>query len=373
MEIVLVAGARPNFMKVAPIMEAIKQHNAAAPTKKEHIEPVLVHTGQHYDYEMSQIFFKDLELPQPDFHLGVGSGSHAEQTGKVMVEMEKVLLARRPGLVSVVGDVNSTLGAALTAAKMHIRVAHVEAGLRSYDRSMPEEINRRLTDLIADYLFTPSPDAGENLRREGISEGKIFFVGNVMVDSLLHNREKAQGSDILLRLGLSKGKYAVLTLHRPSNVDSAGSLTGITKALEVIGREVPVVFPVHVRTRKNIDRLGLGQRFEELSSKRGLIVIDPLGYLDFLCLMMNAWFVMTDSGGIQEEATVLDVPCLTLRGNTERPITINQGTNILVGNDAEKIVAEVFKILGGQGKRGKCPELWDGMAADRIVSILAKQ
>jgi len=227
-----------------------------------------------------------------------------------------------------------------------------------------------LTDLIADYLFTPSPDASENLRREGIAGEKIFFVGNVMVDSLLHNREKAQASEILLRLGLAGEKYAILTLHRPGNVDNASGLTRILEALEVITREIPVIFPIHGRTRKSIDQFGLGQRFAELNSKKGLVIVDPLGYLDFLCLMMNARLVMTDSGGIQEEATVLDIPCLTLRENTERPITISQGTNILAGSNTEKIVAEVFNVLEGRGKRGTCPELWDGRTSERIVSIL---
>lgn len=370
MEVILVAGARPNFMKVAPIIGAIHRHNETSLTGKNHVKPVLVHTGQHYDYEMSQVFFQDLELPQPDIYLGVGSGSHAEQTGRVMVELEKVLQARCPDLVLVVGDVNSTLGAALAAVKLSIPVAHVEAGLRSNDKSMPEEINRKLTDLIADYLFTPSPDAGDNLRKEGIGEEKIFLVGNVMVDSLLHNREKAKASEILPRLSLAEGKYAILTLHRPGNVDAAGGLTRILEALEVITREIPVIFPIHGRTRKNIDRFGLGQRFAELNAKKGLTIVDPLGYLDFLCLMMNTRLVMTDSGGIQEEATVLDIPCLTLRDNTERPITISQGTNILVGSNTEKIIAEVFNILQGRGKRGTCPELWDGKTSERIVSIL---
>lgn len=352
-------------MKVAPIIRAINKHNAS--TRSTHIEPLFVHTGQHYDYEMSQIFFKDLELPQPDIYLGAGSGTHAEQTGKVMIAFEKVLFKERPDLVIVVGDVNSTLAGALAAVKLCIPVAHVEAGLRSYDRTMPEEINRLLTDAISDYLFTPSPDAEENLKREGISQEKIFFVGNVMVDSLLYNKTRAEQSQILSQLKLAEKGYALVTLHRPTNVDEKDSLLRIIEALREITRRLPVVFPAHPRTRKNITKFEFSQILED----RRILLIEPLGYLDFLNLEMNAKFVMTDSGGIQEETTVLSIPCLTLRNTTERPITISQGTNVLVWNHAEKIVEEASKILDGRGKTGNCPELWDGKTAERIVEILA--
>jgi len=355
-------------MKVAPIIRAINKHNASP--RSTHIEPLLVHTGQHYDYEMSQIFFKDLELPQPDIYLGVGSGTHAEQTAKVMIELEKVLLKEKPDLVVVVGDVNSTLAAALAAVKLCIPVAHVEAGLRSYDRAMPEEINRLLTDAVSDYLFTPSPDADENLRKEGIPEDKIFLVGDVMVDSLLHNKAEAAKSVILHQLSLAEKGYALLTLHRPSNVDEKESLLRIIRALSEISRTIRIVFPAHPRTQKRL------REFDLLShlpiANQEFLLIDPLGYLDFLNLEMNAKFVMTDSGGIQEETTVLDVPCLTLRNTTERPITISQGTNVLVWNDTQTIIEEAFKILDGNAKKGKCPEFWDGMTAERIIDIIGE-
>jgi len=366
MKIILVCGARPNFMKIAPIMRAIQKHNDSP--NADSIEPVLVHTGQHYDYEMSRVFFENLELPEPDFYLGVGSGSHAEQTGRIMIELEKVLVAKSPDLVIVVGDVNSTLAATLASVKLLIPVGHVEAGLRSYDRSMPEEINRLLTDAVSDYLFTPSPNAGENLKKEGIAEERIFLVGNVMVDSLLYNKEKAEHSQILSRLGLKEGNYALLTLHRPSNVDKKESLLNIIRALRQISQRLPIVFPAHPRTQKRLKEFDLLDQSSVTSHQ--FLLIEPLGYLDFLKLMMNAKFVMTDSGGIQEETTVLDIPCLTLRNTTERPITISQGTNILVGNGTRKIIEEAFKILDGGGKRGSCPELWDGMTAERIVEIL---
>jgi len=374
MKIVLVVGARPNFMKIAPLIRAIEKYNANHQSLVT-IHHVLVHTGQHYDYEMSQIFFKDLELPQPDIYLGAGSGTHAEQTGKIMIELEKVLFKERPHLVIVVGDVNSTLAGALAAVKLHIPVAHVEAGLRSYDRTMPEEINRLLTDAISDYLFTPSPDADENLRKEGIPEDKIFLVGDVMVDSLLYNKARAEKSDILERLGLVTSHqspvtpYALLTLHRPSNVDEKESLLKIIAALSEISRRIRIVFPAHPRTQKRLKEFDILNNLPVTSLQ--LLITESLGYLDFLNLEMNAKFVMTDSGGIQEETTVLGIPCLTLRNTTERPITLTRGTNILVWNHTEKIVEEAFKILDGKGKTGNCPELWDGKTAERIVEILA--
>ncbi|MFC2056413.1 non-hydrolyzing UDP-N-acetylglucosamine 2-epimerase [Chloroflexota bacterium] len=366
MKIILVCGARPNFMKIAPLMRTVEQQNSSSSGRL--IEPFLVHTGQHYDYKMSQIFFQDLELPEPNIHLDVGSGTHAEQTGKVMIGFEKVVFQEEPDLVVVVGDVNSTLAAALTATKLHIPIAHVEAGLRSFDRTMPEEINRFLTDAISDYLFTPSPDADKNLRREGVAEGKIYLVGDIMVDSLLHNKEKARSSQVLSQSGVSPGNYALLTLHRPSNVDEKGSLLKIGKALKEISQRIPIVFPAHPRTRKNIEKFGLNGFFED---KRTLL-IEPLGYLDFLKLMMDCKFAMTDSGGIQEETTVLGIPCLTLRNTTERPVTVSQGTNTLVWNDTEKIVEEASAILDGRGKKGNCPEFWDGKTAERIVDILVQ-
>jgi UDP-N-acetylglucosamine 2-epimerase (non-hydrolysing) len=377
MKIILVAGARPNFMKIDPILRAIDKRNASG--KRKTIKPFLVHTGQHYDYEMSKVFFEELDLPEPDVYLGVGSGTHAEQTGKVMIELEKVLVEQKPHLVLVVGDVNSTLAGALAAVKLHIPVAHVEAGLRSFDREMPEEINRLLTDAISDYLFTPSADADENLIREGVAREKVFLVGDVMVDSLLFNKDKATQRRILQEMGLEKGKYALLTLHRPDNVDRKDNLTKITLALKQISQRIPVIFPCHPRTRNTINQFGLGEYFHYTDngtctnlSTDAVHLIAPLGYLDFLQLMMNCRFVMTDSGGIQEETTVLGTPCLTLRNTTERPITISEGTNLLVGNRTRKTVEEAFKILNGKGKKGVKPQLWDGKAAERIVNILAK-
>jgi len=367
-------------MKIAPLIRAIDKHNTQNLGPK--LTPILVHTGQHYDYEMSQVFFQDLELPKPDVYLGVGSGTHARQTGKVMIEFEKVLLKEKPDLVVVVGDVNSTLAAALAAVKLHISVAHVEAGLRSYDRTMPEEINRLLTDQISDYLFTPSRDADENLKREGIPREKIFFVGNVMVDSLLFNKARADQSQIFAQLKLAEEGYALLTLHRPSNVDEKHSLTNIMSAITKISESIPVVFPAHPRTQKKLREFNLDNHATLIASpselnelnkpnkpSNQLLIIPPLSYLDFLKLEMYAKFVMTDSGGIQEETTVLNVPCLTLRDTTERPITITRGTNVLVGNRPQKIIEEAFKILTSQSQSHI--EFWDGKAAERIVDVLA--
>ncbi len=485
MKVINVVGARPNFMKIAPIIRVIKSFNqtncrnqtnlSRLPrsesvrgemrslfhwdqtnqrnqrnqiNQRNLINSKLVHTGQHYDYEMSKVFFEDLEIPEPDIYLGIGSGTHAEQTGRVMIEFEKVLFKEKPDLVMVVGDVNSTLACALAASKIHYSkdsvestkidsfnseqlsvnnptnsknsinpmnargyrplIAHVEAGLRSFDRTMPEEINRLLTDQISDFLFTPSPDANENLKKEGVPEEKIFLVGNVMVDSLLYNLEKAKKSTVLYRLGLinsnptnqinqidkinQTNRYALLTLHRPSNVDNKDAFLRIINALAEISKRIPIIFPIHPRTRKQIEAFGFQKYFSflELNSINSINqtnqrnkknqrnqtnqikLIDPLGYLDFLNLMTHSKFVMTDSGGIQEETTVLGIPCLTLRETTERPITISQGTNVLVWNDTQKIIDEAFKILDGKGKRGNCPELWDGKAAERIVETLVR-
>jgi UDP-N-acetylglucosamine 2-epimerase (non-hydrolysing) len=389
MKIILVVGARPNFMKIAPLVRAIEKHNALAASSGQHIEYLLVHTGQHYDFNMSDAFFKDLKLPKPHIYLGVGSGTHAEQTGKVMIEFERVLFEEKTDLVVVVGDVNSTLACTLTSVKLNIPVAHVEAGLRSFDRTMPEEINRLVTDALSAYLFTPSPDGDENLLREGIPREKIYRVGDIMVDSLLYHLEEAKRSDIFARLGLLKGAianpdsvvpYALLTLHRPSNVDEEDSFKKIVAALDIIAERIPIIFPVHPRTKKQLSLLGVEEtiRFHNIQEKvdlssPGIHGLDPLGYLDFLSLMTRAKLVLTDSGGIQEETTVLGIPCLTLRDTTERPITIKEGTNILVWNDTQKIVEEAFKILDGKGKKAKMPEYWDGKTAERIIKILADE
>jgi UDP-N-acetylglucosamine 2-epimerase (non-hydrolysing) len=356
-------------MKIAPLLRAIDKYNASS--KVNSIEPLLVHTGQHYDYEMSQVFFQDLELPEPDIYLGIGSGTHAEQTGKVMIELEKVLLQEEPDLVVVVGDVNSTLAAALAAVKLDIHAAHVEAGLRSYDRTMPEEINRLLTDQISDYLFTPSRDADENLKGEGIPQEKIFFVGNVMIDSLMFNKAKANQSQILTKLKLAEQGYALLTLHRPSNVDEKHSLTNIMNAITKISERILVFFPAHPRTQKRLREFNLDPQLQP-KFQSNVLITPPLSYLDFLKLEMYAKFVMTDSGGIQEETAVLNVPCLTLRDTTERPITITRGTNVLVGNNPQKIVDEALRVLASDAKSLSRIELWDGMAAERIIGILTE-
>ncbi|MEM3658727.1 MAG: UDP-N-acetylglucosamine 2-epimerase (non-hydrolyzing) [Candidatus Hadarchaeum sp.] len=355
-----VVGARPNFMKVSPIMREMAKY----PQK---FNQILVHTGQHYDDEMSQVFFDELDLPRPDVYLGVGSGSHAEQTAKVMLAFEPVLLEQKPDIVLVVGDVNSTLACALVCSKLGVKVAHVEAGLRSFDRTMPEEINRVLTDQIADLLFTTERSANENLLREGVAQDKIYFVGNVMIDSLLRNKERALALDILNRYDLKPRAFALLTLHRPSNVDVPDVLAGIIDALEEIQSRLPIIFPAHPRTMRRIQEFGLEGKIARMSNLR---VIKPLGYLEFLNLMANARLVLTDSGGIQEETTILGIPCLTLRDNTERPVTILQGTNTLVGTDPGRIVAEAFNVLSGRAKVGRMPELWDGHASERIVGIL---
>jgi UDP-N-acetylglucosamine 2-epimerase (non-hydrolysing) len=361
LKVINVVGARPNFMKVAPIVAAMKQ-------RPSRFQPLVVHTGQHYDAAMSDSFFRDLELPQPDVHLGVGSGSHAKQTAAVMERFEPVVLEEKPDWVLVVGDVNSTIACALVCVKLGVKVAHVEAGLRSRDRTMPEEINRLLTDQIADLLLTPSADADANLRAEGIPPERIKFVGNVMIDSLHKNLERARESQARAELGLANVDYAVLTLHRPSNVDEPETFGRILSALETITQTLPVVFPVHPRTRKTIAELGLSNR---VTAMKDLRLIDPLGYLDFLSLYSNARLVLTDSGGIQEETTALGIPCLTLRENTERPITVELGTNIVVGTDTSRIVAEATAALNGSAKKIiRQPPLWDGHTSDRILDAL---
>ena len=350
-------------MKIAPIMEVMK--------RQPDLQPLLVHTGQHYDDRMSKVFFDDLEIPRPDINLEIGSGTHAEQTAGIMLAFEKLCLKERPDLVLVVGDVNSTLACSVVASKLCIPVAHVEAGLRSRDRTMPEEVNRLVTDTLSDYLFTTCRDADENLKQEGVSEEKIFFVGNVMIDTLLKHVEKAGRSDIHQRLGLMKNgspiPYAAMTLHRPSNVDDRETLQGILHAVEEIQGRLPVVFPIHPRTYKQIQAFGLEDRVRGM---KGLRLNEPLGYLDFLALVSCSKMALTDSGGLQEETTVLGVPCITIRENTERPITILEGTNTLVGTDREKILAAADEIVRTGGKAGRIPELWDGKAAERIVERL---
>ena len=361
LKVINVVGARPNFMKVAPIVAAMKRRPAD-------FHPLVVHTGQHYDAAMSDSFFRDLDLPQPDTHLGVGSASHAAQTAAVMERFEPVIINEKPDWVLVVGDVNSTLACALVCVKLGVKVAHVEAGLRSRDRTMPEEINRLLTDQIADLLLTPSSDADANLRAEGIPAERIRLVGNVMIDSLFQNLERARNSRIKNDLGVTDKHYGVLTLHRPSNVDTLDTFARILAALESITQTLPVVFPVHPRTRKTIAELGLSDR---VASIKNLRLIDPLGYLDFLSLYSAARLVLTDSGGIQEETTALGIPCLTLRENTERPITVELGTNVVVGTDTERIVAAASAALNGSAKRTTHhPPLWDGHASERILDAL---
>lgn len=359
MRIVHVVGARPNFMKIAPVMKAIAAAGFA--------EQRLVHTGQHYDASMSDVFFTDLGLPRPDIFLGVGSGSHAEQTAKVLIGFEKVCLDEKPDLVVVAGDVNSTLAAALVSAKLLIPVAHVEAGLRSWDMTMPEEVNRILVDRISDLLLTPSPDGDENLLREGLPKERIHLVGNVMIDSLLSHLAHARGLRVPEQMGLTPGNYAVLTLHRASNVDDRDVLDGLLGAVERIQQHLPLVFPIHPRTRKQIEAFGYGDRVKAMS---GVKLCDPLGYLEFLGLTSQAKLVLTDSGGLQEETTALGIPCLTLRENTERPITVTEGTNTVVGTDRETIIREAEKALTGAGKAGRTPKLWDGKAGERIAEVI---
>jgi len=355
MKLVIVAGARPNFMKVAPLMWEVN--------RRAGIEAYLVHTGQHYDERMSKLFFEELEIPRPDVDLGVGSGSHAYQTAEVMKRFEPVVLEQRPDAVVVVGDVNSTIACALTAVKLGVPVAHVEAGLRSFDRTMPEEINRILTDAIGHWLFVTERSGVENLMREGVADDRIFLVGNVMIDTLLACRELSRCSSIRDDLRLAGRPFGVLTLHRPANVDDPGVLSGILSAIGRLQRELLIVFPVHPRTRKALEG-------HDLAAMPGLIVAEPLGYLDFMKLLSEARLVLTDSGGIQEETTVLGVPCLTLRNNTERPVTIEQGTNQLVGLEPQRIMTAAWKALAQDASQNRVPDLWDGRAAARIVDIL---
>ena len=354
----LIAAARPNFMKIAPLYHALKKTGWA--------EPVIVHTGQHYDLNMSDAFFKDLMLPEPHHHLGVGSGTHAEQTGSVMIAYEKLLIESRPDLTVVVGDVNSTVAASLAAVKLGVRVAHLEAGLRSFDRSMPEEINRIVTDSIADILWTPSPDGDENLLREGVSSEKIERVGNIMIDSLEMMRPRIEGENAFGKYGLIKGGYGVVTLHRPSNVDDPKTLNRLCEALQHIAAEIPLVFPVHPRTRKNLEAFGL---YASLTAAEGMHVDHPVSYIPFMNLVFNCRLAITDSGGIQEETTYLGIPCLTLRPNTERPVTVTQGTNRLcTPEDIEHLVASAI----ANKSKVNSPSLWDGKTAGRVVESIKR-
>ncbi len=356
MKILHIVGARPNFMKVAPVMEAL--------SAKSGIVQTLVHTGQHYDANMSEVFFRQLGIPSPDVNLGVGSGSHAVQTAHIMLRMEEVVVSRRPDLVLVYGDVNSTLAATVVCAKLGVAVAHVEAGLRSFDRTMPEELNRLVTDQLADYLFTPSADANENLAREGIDAARVRLVGNVMIDTLVRLLPKAEEhwERQSNALGVREGAFGLVTLHRASNVDDAASLLPIVHALKTVAGRIPLVFPVHPRTRQKLSDI--------LNGCGGIRLLEPLGYLEFLCLQRHARLVITDSGGIQEETTYLGVPCLTMRKNTERPVTVSLGTNRLIGDDLEGLSAYVEDILAGGARKREIPPLWDGKAGARIADCL---
>ncbi len=362
MKIINVVGARPNFMKIAPIQRVMDA--------TEGIEPFLVHTGQHYDERMSKFFFDDLQLPQPDVYLNIGSASHAVQTARIMIEFEQVLLKEKPDAVLVVGDVNSTAACSIVASKMGIKIIHVEAGLRSNDRGMPEEINRILTDSISDLLFITEQSGLDNLKREGIPDEKVHLVGNVMIDSLIFFKEKAAQSTMLDDLGLEKQSYALITLHRPSNVDDPDVFRRLISTFQKIEKELKLIFPIHPRSRKRISEFGLD---EMIASMPNLKLLDPLGYLDFMNLMHNARVLLTDSGGIQEETTYLGIPCITMRENTERPVTMEVGTNVLVGSDTDMIYEEFKKVINGRAKKGSIPPMWDGHAAERIVDIIKKE
>ena len=359
--VMCICGARPNFMKVAPLAQAFAANGG--------IRSSIIHTGQHYDEKMSDLFFKQLAIPTPDVNLEVGSGTHAQQTAEIMKRFEPVVVKRHPDFVLVVGDVNSTIACTLVAAKLGIRTVHVEAGLRSFDRTMPEEVNRILTDSISDLLMVSEPSGVTNLSREGVPPSRVHLVGNVMIDTLLKNKAQANESDILEQLNIEAKHFSVLTLHRPSNVDDVESMSRILDALEQIAVRMPIIFPVHPRTRMNLSKLGLEPRIDQNPRLR---LIEPLGYLQFLKLMSESAMVLTDSGGMQEETTILRVPCLTLRDNTERPITVEQGTNILVGTDPGRIVEEAEKIVADGGKCGNVPDLWDGSAAQRITEVISR-
>jgi UDP-N-acetylglucosamine 2-epimerase (non-hydrolysing) len=356
LKIHLIAAARPNFMKIAPLFHELK--------KRDWAEPVIVHTGQHYDLNMSDIFFKNFGLPEPHIHLGVGSGTHARQTGNVMIEYEKVLLDEQPDLVVVVGDVNSTAAVTMASVKLGVKVAHLEAGLRSFDRSMPEEINRLVTDVLADYLWTPSLDGNKNLEKEGVDRKKIFFVGNIMIDSLVMARKNIEKLDVYSRFGCQRGEYGLVTLHRPSNVDDREVLVDLCNHLVDISKKMPLIFPVHPRTMSKLEEFGI----EGLKDAENVHLTEPLGYNEFMNLVFNSRLIITDSGGVQEETTFLKIPCITLRPNTERPVTVTLGTNQLCRPEA--LCGMVDSILKGLFKKGSVPELWDGRTAVRIADLI---
>ncbi len=357
-KIISLVGARPNFIKIAPLHKIFK-------TFSKEITHKICHTGQHFDENMSKIFFDELDLPKPDFYLGIGGGTHTEQTARIMIEFEKVLLQENPDLIIVPGDVNSTLAGALTASKMGIKIAHVESGLRSFDRSMPEEINRTVTDILADYLFVSEKSGIDNLSREGINSKKVFFVGNIMIDSLVHYLPAINASLITKDLELLIKNYILVTFHRPNNVDNLKSLKDIVNLLNNISLEKKVVFPIHPRTKGNLEKFGLLKQFA-----KNVLLTDPLGYVDFLALAKDAELVITDSGGIQEETTFMGIQCITVRNNTERPVTVDIGTNHLIGTDLNHVKDTAFKILKGAKKKGSIPELWDGKTAFRVIEIL---
>jgi UDP-N-acetylglucosamine 2-epimerase (non-hydrolysing) len=369
-KIILVAGARPNFMKIAPILRALESY--------PQVQPILVHTGQHYDENMSGSFFKELGIKQPDYHLNCGSGSHAVQTATIMVKFEEVCVKESPDLVLVVGDVNSTIAAGLVAKKLHIKLTHVEAGLRSGDRDMPEEINRLATDAITDIFFTTEPEGTRNLLKEGIPEEKVHFVGHVMIDNLFYQLSRLSEIEKSLSTYTLKSRlqkpYICMTMHRPSNVDNKETLTGLLEAIKKLSETAPVIFPCHPRTRKQIETFGLSGYFSVIPEQgvisSGIIMLDPLGYNEFLYLWKDAALVLTDSGGLQEETTALKIPCITMRENTERPITAEYGSNEVVGIDAEKIISLGNNALAGKWKESKIPEMWDGRASERIVERL---
>ncbi len=355
----LIAAARPNFMKIAPLYHALKQTDWA--------DPVIVHTGQHYDINMSDAFFTDFQLPDPHIHLGVGSGTHAQQTGRVMIAYEEILMNTPPDMVVVVGDVNSTAAATMAAVKLGIPTAHLEAGLRSFDRTMPEEINRLVTDALADLLWTPSPDGDENLLREGVAPEKVERVGNIMIDSLEMLRSRIEAEQLFMTLGLTAGEYGLITLHRPSNVDDRETLEKICGIIGNITERLPCVFPIHPRTRKNMETFGFMTRLEALP---GLKILEPLSYIPFMSLVFHSRMLITDSGGVQEESTYLGIPCLTLRPNTERPVTVTEGTNQLC--TPADLEANVNSILNGGRKTGQKPAMWDGKTAERVVASIRR-
>lgn len=359
-KVISVVGARPNFIKVAPLHKEFLKYSGR-------FDHFICHTGQHFDWNMSSVFFKELKLPEPHFYLGIGSGSHAQQTAGIMMEFEKVMIQENPDLVIVVGDVNSTLACSITAAKLNTKVAHVEAGLRSFDNTMPEEINRKVTDACSDYLFVSEPSGLQNLKAEGVPESRVFYVGNIMIDTLISCLPTVEQSTILDKLRLKRKDYILITFHRPSNVDHKEGLTELIIFLNYLAQDIPIVFPVHPRTRGKIEKFGLAGRLSG-----NILLTDPIGYIDFIALEKNARLVITDSGGIQEETTYLGIPCITVRENTERPITVDVGTNILAGTDFAKIKLYADEILSDKTKEGQIPEFWDGHVAQRIVAIFDK-